>query len=121
MISSVVSSSSLLQISIGSNQVPLINPNALSSGQIRYNPNNRKIEILDGSSNSWNEYQGEFVSIGFSLDIEETLNWAKEQMRKEREWIRLAENNQSIKNALENYQQSKLNLEVLSHLTKDIK
>ena len=121
MIDSIVSSSKLLQINVGSNQVPYIDSNALSSGNIRYNPNNRKLEILDGGSNSWHEFAGEFVSIGLTVDVEETIIWAREQMRKEREWIRLAENNQGIKNALENYQQSKLNLELLSHLIKDSK
>jgi hypothetical protein len=121
MIDSIVSSSKLLQINVGSNRTPYINPNALSSGQVRYNPNNRKLEILDGGSNTWYEYPGGSAGIGFEVDVEETIIWAREQMRKEREWIRLAENNQGIKNALENYQQSKLNLELLSHLTKDSK
>jgi hypothetical protein len=121
MINSVVSSTNLLQINIGSNQTPYINPSALSSGVLRYNPNNRKIEILDGGSNTWYEYTGDFVSIGLAVDVEETINWAKEQMRKEREWTKLAENNQGIKAAFENYQQAKANLELLSHLTKDTK
>jgi hypothetical protein len=47
--------------------------------------------------------------------------WAREQMRKEREWQQLAENNQAVKAALDQLNQSKQNIEILSHLIKDAK
>ena len=121
MISSVVSSSGLLQVNIGSTQTPYVNPTALSSGQVRYNPSTARLEVLDGGSSTWHELPGQFASIGFGFDIEETIMWAREQMRKEREWQQLAENNQAVKAALDQLNQSKQNIEILSHLIKDAK
>jgi hypothetical protein len=121
MIDAVVSSSDLLQINIGSTQTPYVNPSALSSGQVRYNPSTTKLEVLDGGSNSWHELPGQFASIGFGFEVEETIKWAREQMRKEHEWRKLAEKNQGMKTAFENYQQAKGNLEILTQLTKEFK
>jgi hypothetical protein len=116
MINSIISSSRLLQITVGSNYIPYVNVDALSSGTVRYNPNSHKLEIFDGGSNSWHEYPGQFVSIDFAFDVEETIGWAKTQMRKERDWQRLAENNPGMKVVLENYYKSREHLEILSYL-----
>jgi hypothetical protein len=89
----------------------------LSSGSVRFNPITNRLEVFDGGSNRWQELIGEFVNIGFSLDIEETLEWAKQSMRKEREWHRLAEGNEAVRLALEKFEEAKKNLEVTAYLS----
>ena len=117
----MLTSSSHLQVSVGSDHSPFINSTALSSGNVRFNPITNRLEVFDGGSNRWQELIGEFVNIGFSLDIEETLEWAKQAMRKEREWLRLAEGNEAVKLALEKYEEAKKSLEITAYLSSQNK
>jgi hypothetical protein len=119
MIESIVAINSLLQISVSNGQKPYINTTALSSGSVRFNPDSQCLEVFDGGANTWHRLPGSHATVSLGHEAEESIRWARKQMLKEQEWKKLAENNQAVKTALEQLEQAKKNIEILSHLSKD--
>lgn len=89
------------------------------SGTLRFNPTQQSMEVYDGSSNIWKKITGSDITIEMDHEFEETLHWARDRMRRENEWKKLAESNESIKLALEDYEKAKSNLELMTLLVKE--
>jgi acetylornithine/succinyldiaminopimelate/putrescine aminotransferase len=119
MIDSIISTNPLVQVSVSSGQKPYINGSALSSGSVRFNPSTQNLEVFDGGSNTWFPFVGSQAVVSLGHELEESVKWARKQMLKEQEWRKIAENNQAVKAALEQFEQARKNIELLAHLSKD--
>jgi hypothetical protein len=78
-----------------SSSTPYVNPNAPSSGMLRYH--NNQLQVYDGSS--WLPLGGT-AAVGLSGEAEEIMNWAREKMRAEREARAMAEQYPAVADAL---------------------
>ena len=74
---------------------PYVNPNAPSSGMLRYH--NNQLQVYDGSS--WLLMSGT-ANVGLSPEAEEIMNWAREKMEEEREARAMAEQCPAVADAL---------------------
>ena len=110
---------SLLWVSTGGSTMPYINMNAPSSGMMRWNGNNKSIEVFDGSTNLWQQMYGKTADIQLSGDLTVTVEWAKKKMAEESEWEKLATTNDAVKIALENMKKAKQQLDITAKLVKD--
>ena len=99
--------------------MPYINMNAPSSGMVRYNGNNKQLEVFDGSSNVWLQMYGQTADIQLSPQIQAVVNWANQKMAEELEWERLAKTNDAVNIALENMKKAKQQLDITAKLVKE--
>ena len=99
--------------------MPYINMNAPSSGMVRYNGNNKQLEVFDGSSNVWIQMYGQTADIQLSPQIQSVVNWAQQKMNQESEWEKLAQTNEAVKIALENMKKAREQLDITAKLVKE--
>jgi hypothetical protein len=119
MIHQINSSSSLLNVFVGSSSNTHINMNAPSSGMLRWNGNQNQMEVYDGGSNTWSPIYGSNASINLNHDAEEALKWAIRKMAEEKEWEQMAKKNKTIETALENLNQAREQLKITTHLVRE--
>lgn len=99
--------------------MPYINMNAPSSGMMRYNGNNKCLEVYDGSSNIWTQLYGQTADIQLSPMIQTVVDWANKKIAEEAEWERLAKTNDAVNIALENMKKAKQQLDITAKLVKE--
>ncbi len=79
--------------------------------------NGSEMQVFDGSS--WiNMYMGN-ADIGLNGDANSAINWAIKKMKEEEEWKKLAESNQAVKNALNNLEQARQQVDIIAKLARD--
>lgn len=106
MITNIVSNSPWVTVDNGTPSMPYMNTGALSVGQIRYNPNNRCMEVYDG--NMWMMLSSAYTSINLSSHANQLLNWVSSFMAEHEKEKKLREESQAVKNAWEQYQVVKI-------------
>ena len=74
---------------------PYVNPNAPSSGMLRYH--NNQLQVYDGSS--WLLMSGT-ANVGLSPEAEEIMNWARKKMQEEAEARAMAEQYPAVADAM---------------------
>jgi hypothetical protein len=110
---------SLLWVSTGGSTMPYLNMNTPSTGMMRYNGNNRCIEVFDGGSNIWVQMYGQTADIQLSPQLQTVVAWASAKMAEESEWEKLAVTNEAVKIALENMTKARRQLDITAKLVKD--
>lgn len=95
---------------------PYVNISSLSAGQVRFNPNNRSMEVYDGAS--W-VVLASSAQVNLSPSAEEILRWGRQKMDEERNWRAMAEKNATIKDAYEKFKQAEEQLKMLQALVKE--
>jgi hypothetical protein len=90
--------------------------NTASAGMVRYNGDNKKLEVYNGAS--WLQLGGNVASVGLNPDAEKAIDWVMERIDKERQWKQLAEDSKSVKLALENLNKAEEQLELIAILAK---
>jgi hypothetical protein len=86
------------------------------SGAMRYNPHNQALEVYDGMV--WQNITGS-VDISFTDEMTELLNWAREQMNKQKEIEQWAKRHPTVQAALEDLQLAQQRLNVVTILCKE--
>jgi hypothetical protein len=84
---------------VGGWGVPSINMNAPSAGIVRYNGNNRTLEVYDGCS--WYDIDVHQVQLGLDTDTVEILNWARQKRAQEQKLEQLADQYPAVKSLKE--------------------
>ena len=82
--------------------MPYVNPTALSSGSLRYNPSNQNMEVYDG--NSWIPIMANYATIDLPDWVKATLDWAHERMTEERNLEYLCAKYPGLDKARNNYE-----------------
>jgi len=119
MIHQINSSSSLLNVFVGSSSNTYINMNAPSSGMLRWNGVQNHMEVFDGGSNTWSPIYGSNASINLHHDAEEALKWAMRKMAEEKEWEQMAKTNKTLETALENLNKAREQMKITAHLVRE--
>jgi len=112
-----MSNSPHITVTGGMTGYPYISPGSQSAGMLRWNTNMNVIEVYNG--NSWTELTSGFVNVGLSGNAESILRWAEHKMIRERELEKLAEENESVRLALEHVKTAEEQLDIVSKLVKD--
>ena len=115
MINNVYGGSEFLQVNTYAN-TPYVSIGSLSAGQVRFNPNNRSMEVYDGATWIMLASQAE---VKLSPSAEEILRWGREKMEEERNWRVMAERNPTIKDAYEKFKQAEEQLKIVQALVKE--
>jgi hypothetical protein len=110
---------SLLWVSTGGSTMPYLNMNTPSTGMMRYNGNNRCIEVFDGGSNIWVQMYGQTADIQLSPQLQTVVAWASAKMAEESEWEKLAVTNEAVKIALESMKKARQQLDITAKLVKE--
>ena len=93
-----------ITVSSASNAWPSFYNNSTSSnntlvGQVRYNGATQNMEVYDGMS--WLILPSAYPCIELSSEVQTILNWAKAKMVEEARLQQLAQNNATLKDALD--------------------
>lgn len=70
-----------------------------ATGQVRYNGST--LEVYDG--NMWTQISMGYATVGLTDTAVETLNWAHKKMMQEQQWEKMAKDNVTVADALEQY------------------
>lgn len=85
------------------------------AGSLRYNADHSCIEFFNG--NMWTQLDNPYFQVSLSPETREALDWAKEKMNYERKIAKLAETNQTVKAAYENFKKAEDQLKVVTILS----
>lgn len=116
MIVSISQQGRYMYIHGGYDNNPYVNMSTTSAGMVRYNGDHKKFEVYNGST--WLPIGGNVASVGLTPDAEKAIDWVVERIDKERQWKQLAEENKSVKLALENLNKAEEQLELIAILAK---
>ena len=100
----------------GHDNGPYVSMSTPSAGMMRYNGDNRKLEVYNGST--WLQINGSIASVGLSPVAEEAIDWVRRQMEKEKQFFDLAKTSKAVKLALDNVEQAKAELQILAELAR---
>lgn len=101
----------------GSVLPPYISPGARSSGMVRWNDSTNELEVYDGMN--WQRFHSTHTTIQLDSAATQALDWVREKMKKEEEYIALSKKHPAVKAALDNLENAKQHLDVTIILTKD--
>lgn len=101
MIKSLTSSSYYLNVTGGTINLPYINSNMLSAGQVRFNTSTTNLEVYDGIS--WHRIE-EHAQIDLTLDAKEILDWARKKMIEEQRLDELCKKYPGLEKAKTNFE-----------------
>ena len=93
-----------------------INPSAVSSGSLRYNPQLNRMEVYDGST--WMEF-GTSVNVDLTYRAQRILEWGQNKMREEEEYEQLAKTSPAVAEALNAKKHAEAQLRIVTALVKD--
>ena len=115
MIDTVYSSSTSITVTGGTTST-YVNGygGAQGVGNMRYNTSSQKTEVFDGTN--WIQLNMGSVSIGLSGEAESLLNWARVKRNEEVELARLAEENPTIKDLVEQVKQKQDQIKMVQTL-----
>lgn len=116
MIRTVISSGSHIYAAGGSS-LPYISPNPNNPIQGMLRVNGSDMEVFDG--NSWMKLYLSDANIGLNNSANEAIDWAIKRMEQEKEWYKLASNNEAVRIALDQFEQARTRLELTAHLARD--
>jgi len=116
MIDAITQQGRYMYIHGGYDNNPYVSMNTASAGMVRYNGDNKKLEVYNGAS--WLQLGGNVASVGLNPDAEKAIDWVMERIDKERQWKQLAEDSKSVKLALENLNKAEEQLELIAILAK---
>ena len=116
MIRSVNSTSKHIHAT-GGGPLPYVGYNPINPAQGALRLNGDQMEVFDG--NTWIKMYAGTGDIGLSLESEAALDWAIKQMKQEQEWYKLASSNEAVRIALEQLEQTKQRLELITILSKE--
>lgn len=85
------------------------------AGSLKYNADRGYIEFFNG--NAWTQLNTPYFDVSLSPETKEILNWAKEKMIYEEKVVKLAETNQTVKAAYENFKKAEDQLKVVTILS----
>ena len=85
-------------------------------GNVRFNTITQNMEVFDGTS--WIMLATSHTSVGLTPDAERILDWAKGRMLEEAELERLAKENPTVKDLLEQIKEKQEQLKVVTTLLK---
>lgn len=115
MIKNLTSSTS--HITVSNMSAPNIyNNGQIGVGNVRYNPTTQSVEVFDG--NTW-QMMSIGATVGMSWEADTAIRWAQEKMREEAELEKLAEDNASVRIALENVKKAQEQLKITKNLVKE--
>ena len=119
MIKSIHSSSPFLTVSGGNPGSTYIGnySNATGVGNMRYNPNNQKIEVYDGST--WIILSAHHANINLSDEAVSLLEWARKKRNEELELERLAQTSPAIKDLITQIEEKEEQIRVVQTLIKE--
>lgn len=106
-----ISAGAGLSVSGSTNSLPYINMSIPSAGMMRYNGNSQCIEIYDGTT--WLSLYFSNASISLDFDALELLRWVKEYKNREIRVQKLAENDTSVRTALDHVNDAKEKLDII--------
>lgn len=111
---------------IGSNHVNVsdhqhtsvyVDMNRNLAGTVRYNGNNRELEVYDGYH--WIAITNNYATISLDAISSMAIDWAIKKIKEEKERESLANEHPAIKAALENFNRAQEQLETTIHLSKN--
>jgi len=117
MINSFTQASKYITAYMGSTNDPYFSMSAPSAGMLRFNGDMRQLEVYDGTS--WRTMGGTSASVSLAPDAEQAIEWAINRMEQEKEWYKLASNNEAVRIALEQLEQALTRLELTTILAKE--
>jgi hypothetical protein len=91
------------------------NPSNPAQGMVRINGSN--MEVFDGSS--WMQIYFNDANIGLNNTANDAISWAIKRMEQEKEWEKLADDNQAVKIALENLNKARHQLDITAKLARE--
>jgi hypothetical protein len=95
---------------------PYINVTELSTGQVRFNPSTRSMEVYDG--HNWVNFAGS-AQVALSTGAEEILRWAQKKMEQEQNWKDMATKNPAVQDAYEKFKQAEEQLRIVEALVRE--
>lgn len=119
MISGIVAHGKYVYVHGGFSNCPYVNMSLPNAGSLRWNIEKYVFEIYDGQS--WMTFNGSHSMLGLNDEAENILDWAKEKMLEERQWLELAKTNNAVRIAFNNYNDSRRKLETLTSLVESTK
>lgn len=109
----------------GSPLTPYVYPSSANSnsggsqsfaGQVRFNASIQSLEIFDG--NVWQQYYNSIANVGLTPEAEQILDWASNKMREEAELEKLAKENATVNDLLQQVKEKQDQLKVVTTLLK---
>jgi dipeptidase len=116
MIKNVTSSSHHLYAAGGSS-LPYVSSNMSNPMQGMVRINGSEMEVFDGTA--WIKIYMSDANVGLSGPANSAIDWAIQRMEEEKEWKKLAENNQAVKIALENLNKAREQLSITAKLARE--
>ena len=116
MIKNITSSNPHIFVA-GSSSLPYVsyNPSNPAQGMLRINGSD--MEVFDG--NNWMKIYMNDADIGLNNSANNAISWAIKKMDEEKEWERLAKENQAVKIALDNLEQARRQLDITAKLARE--
>lgn len=117
MIGSIYSGSASLVVSGGTTSTYINGYSGLQGvGNMRYNTTSQKTEVFDGTN--WIQLNMGSVTVSLTGDAEVLLQWARQKRTEELELQRLAEENPTIKDLVEQVKQKQDQIKMVQTLLK---
>lgn len=103
----------------GSTSAPYINTysNQLGVGNLRFNSSTQNIEVFDG--NGWIAMSSSYAQVELTPEVNEILDWARQERQQQREYAELAKKHPGIADAMESVKDAKLKLRELAILCQE--
>lgn len=117
MITAINSSSRYITVQGGQPSNPYINPNAQSSGMMRYNTSSNQMEVYDGSS--WLTLGMNYATIELTPDTESLLEWARSERDKQFKRERLIRDNPALQKAYEAIKKAEANFDIIEKFVEN--
>jgi hypothetical protein len=118
MIKTIMAGGQYSYVSGGNNSHTYINGHSglQGVGNLRFNTTTQNMEVFDGST--WVMLALNHATVGLTADAERILNWAKVKMLEELEVERLAKENPTVNDLLEQVKEKQEQLKVVTTLLK---
>ncbi len=97
-----INGSAFVSVSGGQMNLPYINSNALSSGQLRFNPGTQNFEVYDGIV--WQSIMPAYANVDLPDYVKETVMWANQKMMEERQIDELCKKYPGLDKARDNFE-----------------
>ena len=104
-------------VTAGNTALPYVGPNISNpmTGMMRIN--GTEMEVFNGSS--WLQLSTSYATVGLDQEVLDLIQWARKKRQEENDWYKLASSNEAVRIALEQLEQAKTRVELITILARE--
>jgi hypothetical protein len=101
----------------GNTSLPYVGPNSSNpmTGMVRIN--NTELEVFNGSN--WLTISSSYATVSLDQDVLDIIQWARKKRQEENDLYKLASSNEAVRIALEQLEQAKTRVELITILARE--